>query len=115
MRTGCSPAAASSGAWSLCAISFATAPTWGRTVASACGCPPATRRSSRRRTSGGARGGGAPEGPRSLLNGHLDPSAVVGALDEGLPEGQGKQLRDKMRRLDRRLEQYLDAAASGRI
>jgi site-specific DNA recombinase len=51
----------------------------------------------------------------SLLNGHLDPSAVVGVPDEGPPEGQGRQLRDKMRRLDRRLEQYLDAAASGRI
>jgi len=51
----------------------------------------------------------------NLLNGHLDPSAVAGVPDEGPLEGQGKQLRDKMRRLDRRLEQYLDAAASGRI
>jgi DNA invertase Pin-like site-specific DNA recombinase len=31
------------------------------------------------------------------------------------PEGQGKQLRDKIRRLDRRLEQALDAAVNGRI
>jgi len=51
----------------------------------------------------------------NLLNGNLDPSAVAGVPDEGSPEVQGKQLRDKMRRLDRRLEQYLDAAASGRI
>ena len=52
----------------------------------------------------------------NLLNGHLDPSAVAGgAPGEAAPEVQGKQLRDKMRRLDRRLEQYLDAAASGRI
>jgi site-specific DNA recombinase len=31
------------------------------------------------------------------------------------PELQGKQLRDKLRRLDRRLEQALDAAVNGRI
>ncbi len=51
----------------------------------------------------------------SLLNGHLDPSTVAGVSEEVPPGAQGKQLRDKMRRLDRRLEQYLDAAASGRI
>ncbi len=50
-----------------------------------------------------------------LVNGRtpiLD--AVSGAESVGV-EAQGKQLRDKMRRLDRRLEQYLDAAVIGRI
>src|SRR3990170_5355949 len=42
----------------------------------------------------------------NLLNGHLDPSAVAGgAPGKTAPEVQGKQLRDKMRRLDRRLAQ----------
>jgi hypothetical protein len=48
------------------------------------------------------------------LNGQPEPAAVADAEKVGV-EVQGKQLRDKMRRLDRRLEQVLDAAASGRI
>ena len=49
-----------------------------------------------------------------LLNGQPEPVAVADAEKVGV-EVQGKQLRDKMRRLDRRLEQVLDAASSGRI
>jgi len=51
----------------------------------------------------------------NLLNGRLHHSAVAGLPEEAPPEVHGKQLRDKMRRLDRRLEQYLDAATSGQI
>ncbi len=50
-----------------------------------------------------------------LLNGRADIQGVIADDKEARAEGQGRQLRDKMRRLDRRLEQYLDAAASGRI
>jgi len=51
----------------------------------------------------------------SLANGHLESPPATGTPDERAPEPQGRQLRDKMRRLDRRLEQYLDAAVGGRI
>ncbi len=50
-----------------------------------------------------------------LLNGRAEIPGVSTDDKEARAEGQGRQLRDKMRRLDRRLEQYLDAAASGRI
>ena len=50
-----------------------------------------------------------------LLNGRSETPAAVTSAEQVPFEGQGKQLRDKMRRLDRRLEQYLDAAANGRI
>ena len=49
-----------------------------------------------------------------LLNGRIEPVAVT-EVEEIRVEAQGKQLRDKLRRLDRRLEQYLDAAVTGRI
>ncbi len=49
-----------------------------------------------------------------LLNGRIEPVAVT-EVEEMRVEAQGKQLRDKLRRLDRRLEQYLDAAVTGRI
>src|SRR3990170_2315436 len=50
-----------------------------------------------------------------LVNGSVEiPAAARDA--EGVDEElQGRQLRDKMRRLDRRLQQYLDAATSGRM
>ncbi len=50
----------------------------------------------------------------AILNGRAEPAAVAD-MQEVRVEVQGKQLRDKLRRLDRRLEQALDAAASGRI
>jgi DNA invertase Pin-like site-specific DNA recombinase len=49
-----------------------------------------------------------------LLNGRVE-TAPASADGGGRVETSGKQLRDKLRRLDRRLEQYLDAATSGRI
>jgi site-specific DNA recombinase len=51
---------------------------------------------------------------RALLDGPAE-EATAAAAEEPPLEVQGRQLRDKMRRLDRRLEQYLDAATSGRI
>ncbi len=51
---------------------------------------------------------------RELLNGHIAPPGDP-EVEGTRVEGQRKQLRDKMRRLDRRLEQYLDAAVTGRI
>jgi hypothetical protein len=50
-----------------------------------------------------------------LVNGRAEIPAMLVDDDRARPEVQGKQFRDKVRRLDRRLEQYLDAAASGRI
>ncbi len=51
---------------------------------------------------------------RALLDGPTEEATAATAEEPPL-EVQGRQLRDKMRRLDRRLEQYLDAATSGRI
>ncbi|MEX0800126.1 MAG: recombinase family protein [Dehalococcoidia bacterium] len=50
----------------------------------------------------------------SLVNGHAEPPTSPNG-DRTRIEAQAKQLRDKVRRLDRRLEQYLDQATSGRI
>ena len=50
---------------------------------------------------------------RALLNSPAQDSTA--AAEEPPIEEQGKQLRDRMRRLDRRLEQFLDAATSGRL
>jgi site-specific DNA recombinase len=52
---------------------------------------------------------------RALLDGPAPPAAASEETGELPIEVQGKQLRDRMRRLDRRLEQFLDAAASGRL
>ncbi|HEU4758665.1 MAG TPA: recombinase family protein [Dehalococcoidia bacterium] len=43
------------------------------------------------------------------------PQAGDGAAVRAETEGQVRRLRDKVRRLDRRLEQYLDAASAGRL
>ncbi|MEE8347511.1 MAG: recombinase family protein [Dehalococcoidia bacterium] len=51
----------------------------------------------------------------ALVNGEAEIPGSVADDERARFEAQGKQLRDKMRRLDRRLEQYLDAATSGRI
>jgi len=51
---------------------------------------------------------------QALLDGPAEEVAAAAAEEPPL-EVQGRQLRDKMRRLDRRLEQYLDAATNGRI
>ena len=50
-----------------------------------------------------------------LLNGRAETPGPVAEDEEARAVGQEKQLRDKVRRLDRRLQQYLDAAATGRI
>lgn len=52
---------------------------------------------------------------RALLGGPAEAPAATTEADEAPIEVQGRQLRDRMRRLDRRLQQFLDAAASGRI
>ena len=53
---------------------------------------------------------------RALLDSPAQAAAAAAEKAEEPPiEVQGKQLRDRMRRLDRRLEQFLDAAASGRL
>lgn len=52
---------------------------------------------------------------RSILEGPREAKKPAREVDQKTVEVQGKQLRDKMRRLDRKLEQYLDAAANGRI
>jgi len=52
---------------------------------------------------------------RALLDSPAQAAAAAGKAEEPPIEVQGKQLRDRMRRLDRRLEQFLDAAASGRL
>jgi site-specific DNA recombinase len=49
-----------------------------------------------------------------LINGHAEFPAF-GEEDKARIETQAKRLRDKVRRLDRRLEQYLDQATTGRI
>jgi DNA invertase Pin-like site-specific DNA recombinase len=51
----------------------------------------------------------------TLVNGQAERPGVVADDERVRTEAQAKQLRDKARRLDRRLQQYLDAAASGRI
>jgi site-specific DNA recombinase len=53
---------------------------------------------------------------QALLDGPTQTAAAaVEEAGEPPKEEQGKQLRDRMRRLDRRLEQFLDAATSGRL
>jgi len=52
---------------------------------------------------------------RALLDSPAQAAAAAEKAEEPPIEVQGKQLRDRMRRLDRRLEQFLDAAASGRL
>jgi hypothetical protein len=52
---------------------------------------------------------------RALLDSPAQAAAAAEKAEEPTIEVQGKQLRDRMRRLDRRLEQFLDAAASGRL
>ena len=52
---------------------------------------------------------------RALLDSPTQAAAEAEKAEEPSIEVQGKQLRDRMRRLDRRLEQFLDAAASGRL
>ena len=52
---------------------------------------------------------------RALLDSPTQAAAVAEGADESRSGAQAKQLRDRMRRLDRRLEQFLDAAASGRL
>ena len=54
----------------------------------------------------------------ALLSGETSPAvpqAGDGAAVMAETEAQIRRLRDKVRRLDRRLEQYLDAASAGRI
>lgn len=55
---------------------------------------------------------------QALLNGQSAPavpSAGDGAAVVAEMEAQGRRLRERLRRLDRRLQQHLDAAASGRL
>jgi DNA invertase Pin-like site-specific DNA recombinase len=53
---------------------------------------------------------------RALLDSPAQAStAAAEEVEEPPIEEQGKQLRDRMRRLDRQLEQFLDAATSGRL
>lgn len=52
---------------------------------------------------------------RALLDSPAQAAAASETTEELSIEVQGKQLRDRMRRLDRRLEQFLDAAAGGRL
>jgi len=51
----------------------------------------------------------------ALVSGQAEMPGSVADDERARVEAQTKKLRDKMRRLDRRLEQYLDAASSGRI